>query len=181
MKINNNTSALQPEPKKQTHKDLLDIGTLTHAQLEAQLREIIPQNYASISNGVTNGDAHDHNGGDGGQIDYNSLANQPTIINPPATTAANDVQVGNGAGAWITNTIAQFITTLRTTLDSVYAAAAHSHAWGSITGDITDQTDLMVYLNKNHYRQFVTVSDGAGNWEFVTSGGEPVFNLEALE
>lgn len=31
------------------------------------------------------------------------------------------------------------------------------------------------------YRQFVWVSDGAGDWEFVTSGGEPVFNLEVLE
>jgi len=44
---------------------------------------------------------------------------------PPATTAANDVQVGDGAsptGHWIKNTIAQFITTLRTTLDSVYQA-----------------------------------------------------------
>ena len=147
MKINNDTNALKPRGRKQTHKDLLDIGTLTHAQLEAQLREIIPQNYASISNGVTNGDAHDHNGGDGGQIDYNSLANQPTIINPPATTAANDVQVGNGAGAWITNTIAQFITTLRATLDSVYAAAAHSHAWGTITGTLASQTDLQTALN----------------------------------
>lgn len=35
--------------------------------------------YAPIAKGVTNGDSHDHSGGDGAQIDYNGLANLPTI------------------------------------------------------------------------------------------------------
>lgn len=35
--------------------------------------------YAPIAKGVTNGDSHDHVGGDGAQIDYNGLANLPTI------------------------------------------------------------------------------------------------------
>ena len=33
--------------------------------------------YAVAAKGVTNGDSHDHSGGDGAQIDYNSLANLP--------------------------------------------------------------------------------------------------------
>jgi hypothetical protein len=39
---------------------------------------------------------------------------------PPATTALNDVQVGNGAGTWITATISAFVATLRSTLDGMY-------------------------------------------------------------
>ena len=34
---------------------------------------------APANQGVTNGDSHDHSEGDGGQIDYNSLSNQPAI------------------------------------------------------------------------------------------------------
>lgn len=39
-----------------------------------------PSTFAPAANGVTNGDSHDHSGGDGGQIDYNGLANLPIII-----------------------------------------------------------------------------------------------------
>jgi len=35
--------------------------------------------YAPIAKGVTNGDSHDHNGGDGGQIAYANLSGLPTI------------------------------------------------------------------------------------------------------
>lgn len=35
--------------------------------------------YAPAVKGVTNGDSHDHSGGGGGQIDYNSLLNKPDI------------------------------------------------------------------------------------------------------
>lgn len=35
--------------------------------------------YAAIANGVTNGDSHDHSGGDGAQIAYGSLSGTPTI------------------------------------------------------------------------------------------------------
>ena len=34
--------------------------------------------YAPIANGVTNGDAHDHSGGDGAQIDHTGLSNMGT-------------------------------------------------------------------------------------------------------
>jgi hypothetical protein len=36
-------------------------------------------------------------------------------------------------------------------------------------------------LIPHQYRQFVTVGDGAGGWEFVSSDGTPVFDLQDLE
>lgn len=57
----------------------------------------------------------------------------PTSYTPPATTAANDFQVGNGSGNWIKKTLAQTITILRTSLDSIYAALTHTHAASDIT------------------------------------------------
>jgi len=42
----------------------------------------------------------------------------------PTTTAANDFQVGNGAGAWIKKTLAETITILRTSLDLIFAPIA---------------------------------------------------------
>lgn len=66
---------------------------------------------------------------------------------PPATTAANDFQVGDGSGNWIKKTLAQTITILRTSLDSVYAAVSHSHAWGTITGTLSSQSDLQSALD----------------------------------
>lgn len=45
----------------------------------------------------------------------------------PATTALDDFQMGNGSGAWITKTLAQAVTRIRTILDSIYSLAAHNH------------------------------------------------------
>jgi hypothetical protein len=53
----------------------------------------------------------------------------------------------------------------------------------------TDTGEFGVYTNgawvwiglTGQYRQFVWVDDGTGSWEFVSSGGQPVLNLEDLE
>lgn len=45
--------------------------------------------YAVAAKGVTNGDSHDHNGGDGAQISYANLSNLPTL-GTAAATAATD-------------------------------------------------------------------------------------------
>jgi hypothetical protein len=45
--------------------------------------------YAPIAKGVTNGDSHDHSGGDGAQIAYSGLSGLPTL-GTAATTAATD-------------------------------------------------------------------------------------------
>lgn len=52
----------------------------------------------------------------------------------PTTTAANDFQVGNGAGAWIKKTLAETITILRTSLDLIFAPIAK----GVTNGDSHD-------------------------------------------
>lgn len=48
--------------------------------------------YAPITKGVTNGDSHDHNGGDGAQIAYANLMGLPTL----GTAAARNAGVSNG-------------------------------------------------------------------------------------
>ncbi len=51
---------------------------------------------------------------------------------PPATTALNDVQMGDGSGNWIKQTLAQLITALRTTLDTVYMAIVSPGTSGNV-------------------------------------------------
>lgn len=45
--------------------------------------------YAPLAKGVTNGDSHDHNGGDGAQIAYSGLSGLPTL-GTAAATASTD-------------------------------------------------------------------------------------------
>lgn len=51
--------------------------------------------YAPIAKGVTNGDTHDHSGGDGSQIAYASLSGLPTL----GTAAATSTTAYDAAGA----------------------------------------------------------------------------------
>jgi hypothetical protein len=53
--------------------------------------------YAPAAKGVTNGDSHDHSGGDGAQIAYSSLSGTPTIPTPGGSSG--DVQI-NSSGAF---------------------------------------------------------------------------------
>lgn len=52
--------------------------------------------FAPSTKGVTNGDSHDHNGGDGAQIAYSSLSGLPTL-GTMASQAANNVAITGGA------------------------------------------------------------------------------------
>lgn len=76
-----------------SHTVLTDIGTKTHAQIDSHVNSTTnphattaaqvgaysttqsDANFAPIANGVTNGDTHDHSGGDGAQIDHVNLDN----------------------------------------------------------------------------------------------------------
>jgi hypothetical protein len=74
-------AAPDPHPQYSTDADLAaheaaadpHPGYLTPAEGDAA--------YAPIAKGVTNGDSHDHNGGDGGTIAYGSLSGTPTLYN----------------------------------------------------------------------------------------------------
>lgn len=51
--------------------------------------------YAPAAQGVTNGDSHDHSGGDGGQIAYSGLSGLPTL----GTAAAKNIPASGNASA----------------------------------------------------------------------------------
>lgn len=76
--------------------------------------------YAVAAKGVTNGDAHDHNGGDGAQIAYASLSGTPTL----GTAAAANTTAFEAAGAV-----------------STHAALTTSHGISSFGATLVDDPD----------------------------------------
>jgi hypothetical protein len=70
---------------------------------------------APAAEGVTNGDSHDHSGGDGAQIDHGGLGglsddDHPQYVKHSLAEAANDFLVASGAGAFIKKTLAEVLT-----------------------------------------------------------------------
>lgn len=61
----------------------------------AEVVAYVVANYAPIAKGVTNGDTHNHSGGDGGTIAYSSLSGTPTI---PSTEDIQDTVGGMVSG-----------------------------------------------------------------------------------
>jgi hypothetical protein len=55
--------------------------------------------YAPLENGVTNGDSHDHHGGDGAQINYANLSGLPTIPTLSSSTPADVAEAGDDGSA----------------------------------------------------------------------------------
>ena len=84
--------------------------------------------YAPIAKGVTNGDSHDHNGGDGAQISHANLGGLTTgdphtqYVRHALATAANDFLVASGAGAFVKKTVAEAKSILGITAASTSAA-----------------------------------------------------------
>jgi|688.fasta_scaffold27945_9 hypothetical protein len=54
---------------------------------------LTPGDFAPAAQGVTNGNSHDHNGGDGAQIAYSSLSGLPPVVlsDPTGITGADAV------------------------------------------------------------------------------------------
>jgi hypothetical protein len=92
--------------------------TLTPADIDAATSEHNHDTtYAPIAKGVTNGDTHDHSGGDGGQIahgDLSGLSNDdhPQYVKHSLATAVSDFLVASGAGVWAKKTLAEVKTLL---------------------------------------------------------------------
>jgi hypothetical protein len=73
--------------------------------------------YAVAAKGVTGGDAHDHVGGDGAQIDHGGLGgladdDHTQYIKHSLATAVSDFLVASGAGAFVKKTLAEVKTIL---------------------------------------------------------------------
>lgn len=59
-----------------------------------------PVDVAPASKGVTNGDSHDHSGGDGGAIAYGSLSGAPDLSSVHARSHAVTSTSDHTAGNW---------------------------------------------------------------------------------
>jgi hypothetical protein len=90
--------------------------------------------YAPAANGVTNGNSHDHNGGDGAQIAYANLSGLPTV-GTAAAAATTDFAAASkfiaGAGALTGPAAPLTIGTAAAAATGDFAAASHAH--GNIT------------------------------------------------
>ena len=99
------TGATTAQLMQLAHSELSGIGTNSHAAIDTALAGLATT-YAPIAKGVTNGDSHDHLGGDGGTIAHTSLsaigtnthaaidthiadATQHRVINDSSSTATN--------------------------------------------------------------------------------------------
>lgn len=102
------------------------------------------------------------------------------FVSHSSSTASNDFLVGSGSGAWIKKTLAQTITILRTSLDSVYAALSHTHAASDIASGTLAAARLPapttsalggVQRNTGSAGQFVNGIDSSGALTYDTPAG----------
>lgn len=87
--------------------------------------------YALIANGVTNGDSHNHNGGDGAQIAYSTLSGLPTL-GTAAATAASDYATATHNHTGVYETLGAIAT---------HAALTTTHGISSFGASLVDDAD----------------------------------------
>jgi len=116
---------------------------MTWANLKATLQTAFSSVFAHISNGVTNGDGHDHNGLDGAQLDHTVLYNIGTNTHAQIDTHVSATAAHGATGAVVGTTNTQTLTnkTLTTPTIASLANAQHSHTAASGGGTI-DYVDL---------------------------------------
>lgn len=79
------------------HGALTGLADDDHAQYHTDARG--DARYAPIAKGVTNGDSHDHSGGDGAQIAYSGLSGLPTLGTAAATASSAYATAAQGTTA----------------------------------------------------------------------------------
>ena len=125
------------------HGALTGLADDDHAQYHTDARG--DARYAPIAKGVTNGDAHDHIGGDGTQITYASLSGLPTLGSAAAAATGdfeaagavsthNAVTTAHGISAWGATLVDDAdANTARSTLGLGTAATTASTAYATST------------------------------------------------
>jgi len=122
--------------------------------------------YAIAAKGVTNGDAHDHSGGDGGQIDHGGLAgladdDHPQYVKHSLATAVNDFLVASGVGAFVKKTLAE--------VKAILGLGSLAYKSTVATGDIDD--DAVTYAKLQNVsatdKLLGRVTAGAGDAEEI--------------
>jgi hypothetical protein len=121
--------------------------------------------FAPAAKGVTNGDSHDHNGGDGAQIAYANLSGLPTLGSLAAKSTINDgdwsgtdLAVANGG------TGASDASTARTNLGLTIGTNVQAYDAGlqSIAG-LTTEADRMVYTTASDTYAVATLTAAGRN------------------
>ena len=161
----------------------------TNGKLDFDAQTAGDARYAPIAKGVTNGDSHDHVGGDGAQIDHGGLAGlgdddhtqyhndargdaryqllDSDLTAIAALSPSNDDIIQRKTGAWVNRTLAHLITDLTEQIQDLVAAmfAAGSGSNDSIIVDYDDPSGaLSVGVLHNDLKDIVG--------EMVTGGVE---------
>ena len=101
-----------------TESQISDFGTYLTTESDPVYTANAPSTYAAIGNGVTNGDSHNHYGGDGGTLDHTNLDNIGTTThadidlhigdasNPHGTTLVQSV-INNASGTIVNTSVTQ--------------------------------------------------------------------------
>ena len=121
--------------------------TSTWTQIKAFLKTYFDTLYAATAKGVTNGDSHDHAGGDGAQIDHGGLGglgddDHPQYIKHSLAIAASDFLVASGAGAFVKKTLDEVKTLLDWAADIATHAALTTGVHGVGAGTIAKTADI---------------------------------------
>jgi len=124
--------------------------------------------FAVAAKGVTNGDSHDHSGGDGAQIDHGNLGgltddDHSQYIKHSLATAENDLLVASGSGAFIKKTLNETKTILGFGYPGLYQQAiinggfiVNQYAVSTYTSATTPANSDDTYLHD----QWILLSDG---------------------
>lgn len=130
--------------------------------------------YAVAAKGVTNGDSHDHAGGDGAQIDHGGLGglsddDHTIYIKHALATAANDSIWASGSGTYVKKTLAeaQAILVSNTPKRSIILTAAGGFPLN--TGGCAANTKVESSTNKINYYvlDFDKTTSEAAAWTVV--------------